>query len=92
MYKYFFSVYFRRLDLLSFISDDTAINKPTIIFTGRVHPGETPSSYVIKGIIETLAGNDRLGKEFKNYFNVFVVPMLNPDGVFLGNYRSNIFG
>jgi murein tripeptide amidase MpaA len=31
-------------------------------------------------------------KEFRKQFIAYVVPMLNPDGVVAGNYRTSLFG
>ena len=61
--------------------------------TGRVHPGEANSSFMIQGVIDFIL---QLGcKEAQTLRELFVfkiVPMLNPDGVINGNYRCNILG
>jgi len=63
------------------------------VVVGRSHPGETPASYLVEGFLEKLLG----GKE-KEYWPMFslceihVIPMLNPDGVVLGNSRCNLAG
>ena len=71
--------------------DDLA-NKKAVILTGRVHPGETSGSYVLKGVIEFLLSNDPVAKNLRNNFIFKIVPMLNPDGVIHGNFRMNFLG
>ena len=39
-------------------SFDELANKKSIIFTARVHPGESNGSYVIQGVLEYLLSND----------------------------------
>ncbi len=66
--------------------------KKCILLTGRVHPGESNSSYVIQGLIENLLSNDVLIDKLRKNFIFKIIPMLNPDGVILGNYRCNLNG
>ncbi len=73
-------------------SFDELANKKAIIFTSRVHPGESNGSYVIKGAIEFLLSNDPAAKNLRKNFIFKIVPMLNPDGVIHGNFRMNILG
>ena len=66
--------------------------KKAIILTARVHPGETNSSYIIKGIIDYLVSCSHHGKSLRKKFVFKIVPMLNPDGVIYGNYRCSLLG
>eukprot|EP00955_Chlamydomonas_euryale_P116502 366421-Chlamydomonas_euryale.AAC.18 len=70
----------------------------------RVHPGETNASWMMKGVLDFLLGpsldakllRDRCGASVDTWMCVsFVfklVPMLNPDGVIVGNYRCSLAG
>ncbi|KAF1766054.1 hypothetical protein GCK72_006010 [Caenorhabditis remanei] len=58
-----------------------------IFLTARVHPGESPSSHVMHGIIEFLVSNDDRAQKLRKVYCFKIIPMLNPDGVYLGNYR-----
>lgn len=64
--------------------------RPIIVFTARVHPGESNSSYIIEGVINALLSNEFSDLRKKYMFKI--IPMLNPDGVINGNYRSCIIG
>ncbi len=66
--------------------------KRAIFLTSRVHPGETMSSYIIEYIIDFLLGNSALAKNLRENFVFKIVPMLNIDGVIVGNYRCNLSG
>jgi hypothetical protein len=84
------------LDLIiitSFESTDEAISKrPAIIITGRVHPGESNSSFIVQGILDYLIEDNEVAKELRDKYVFKVIPMLNPDGVILGNYRWSLSG
>ncbi len=56
-----------------------------IFVTARVHPGETPASFVSQGLVDWLLGSDPGAVQLRRGATLVVVPMLNPDGVFLGN-------
>lgn len=90
----------------------TLASKQKIVFlTARVHPGETPSSFVMQGrlrerttestitvtpksivqahlgFIDFLVSDDERAQKLRQTYTFKIVPMLNPDGVYLGNYR-----
>jgi cytosolic carboxypeptidase protein 2/3 len=66
--------------------------RPIIVLTARVHPGETCSSHMMHGMIDFLLSNDIKAKLLRDIFEFVVVPMLNPDGVILGNFRTGLAG
>ena len=68
------------------------INRKYIVLSGRVHPGESPASYMIDGVIDFLLSDTALAKELRNICVFKIVPMLNPDGVATGNHRCNLAG
>lgn len=63
-----------------------------IVIIARAHPGESPSSFVLQGFIEFLLGNHAIANILRENFIFKIIPMLNPDGVFLGNNRCNLVG
>ena len=84
------------LDILyisNFSSTQSEINsRQSVIFTARVHPGETSGSYVIESVINNLLNNSEQSNNLLNKYIFKIVPMLNPDGVIHGHYRNNILG
>ena len=64
-------------------SFETLANKKAVIFTARVHPGESSSSFVIQGLIDFLLSNEIKAVSLRKNFIFKIVPMLNPDGVIL---------
>ena len=67
--------------------------KRFIIINTRTHSGETSSSWVLDGLLMEVAECREL-EEWLLAENIVlkIVPMLNPDGVFIGNYRTGIVG
>lgn len=63
-----------------------------IVLTARVHPGETNSSFKMHGCIKFLIGDSERAKYLRALYVFKIVPMLNPDGVVCGNYRSSFSG
>ena len=59
-------------------------SRPYVFLTGRVHPGESNSSWVMKGTIDYLLSSRSGAKNLRDQFIFKVVPMLNPDGVING--------
>lgn len=81
------------LIITNFYSSDKEIAKrKSIILTGRVHPGESNSSFIMEGMIDFLVANDKASTYLRDNFVFKVVPMLNPDGVIIGNYRCSLSG
>jgi hypothetical protein len=83
------------LDILyitNFNSASTISARQSILFTARVHPGETSGSYVIESVINTLLNNSEQSNNLLNKYVFKIIPMLNPDGVIHGHYRNNILG
>lgn len=66
--------------------------RKAIILTGRVHPGETQASWMMQGLIDYLIGDDENAKYLRETFVFKIVPMQNPDGVIIGNYRCSLMG
>lgn len=64
-----------------------------VVITGRVHPGETVGSWMMRGVLFFLTDpNNPEAKMLRENFVFKVVPMLNPDGVINGNYRCSLAG
>ncbi|GBG87835.1 hypothetical protein CBR_g45991 [Chara braunii] len=73
-------------------SDDVITKRKGVVITGRVHPGETNASWMMKGVIDFLTGNSLDAKILRDNFVFKIIPMLNPDGVVNGNYRCSLAG
>ena len=63
-----------------------------VILTSRVHPGESNASYIIHGTLEYLVSEEEGAYNLRNNFVFKIIPMLNPDGVIVGNYRCSLSG
>ncbi|CAI2325468.1 unnamed protein product [Caenorhabditis sp. 36 PRJEB53466] len=89
-----FTVQKRRVDLITIDGSPDSFQgaKKMVFLTARVHPGESPSSHVMHGIIEFLVSGDERAQKLRKVYCFKIVPMLNPDGVSLGNYRCSIMG
>eukprot|EP00126_Sphaerothecum_destruens_P011786 Sdes_comp20961_c0_seq1m18721 len=90
------SLQLRKLDLITISSPENlrpGARKKVVFITARVHPGETPSSYVVQGMMDFLLNpHDARAQRLRDALVFCFVPMLNPDGVFHGNYRCSFMG
>ena len=66
--------------------------KKAVIMIARQHPGETVGSYVIKGCIDFLLGDSEEAQKLRELYNFYIFPMMNPDGVLVGNSRTSFAG
>ena len=79
--------------LLTITSPNTPIEKKKIIFiTGRVHPGESNSSYVVHGLIDCLLAPTTTSRYLLDHYTFKIIPMINIDGVIEGFYRCSLSG
>lgn len=80
------------LTITSPLKNTDTRKRKAVILTARVHPGETNSSWIIKGFLDYILGDSSDAQLLRDTFIFKVVPMLNPDGVIVGNYRCSLAG
>lgn len=66
--------------------------RPIVFISARVHPGETPAQFVFLGALRFLLSDDPRAVALRETFVFKLVPILNPDGVVRGHYRTNSRG
>lgn len=86
------SVQKRKIDVVTITSEDKRQPdelppKRVVLVMSRLHPSDSPSSYVCQGLMDFLVSSHPIAQLLRSYVIFKVVPMMNPDGVFLGNYR-----
>ncbi|KAK3283007.1 hypothetical protein CYMTET_9280 [Cymbomonas tetramitiformis] len=68
------------------------VDRPYVVISARVHPGETNASWMMKGILDFLLSDSPLAERLRCTYVFKCVPMLNPDGVINGSYRCSLAG
>jgi murein tripeptide amidase MpaA len=59
------------------------INKPVVLVTCRVHPGEVSASHALTGMLDFLClSEDPRAYLLRRLFVFMIIPMVNPDGVY----------
>ncbi|KAM3920742.1 cytosolic carboxypeptidase 2 [Leptodactylus fuscus] len=74
------------------INPALAVSKKAVVVTARVHPGETNGSWMMKGFLDFILSDCADAQLLRDTFIFKVIPMLNPDGVIVGNYRCSLSG
>ncbi|XP_014584944.2 cytosolic carboxypeptidase 2 isoform X3 [Equus caballus] len=69
-----------------------AAAKKAVVLSARVHPGESNGSWIMKGFLDFILSDSPDAQLLRNIFVFKVVPMLNPDGVIVGNSRCSLAG
>lgn len=62
--------------------------KKRIFIHARTHPAETPPSFLLEGLINTLLSGSNDAAALLASTEFYIFPMHNVDGVVAGNYRS----
>lgn len=73
-------------------SADALLERVVIILTARVHPGESNASWIMQGMMDFLTSEASEAVQLRERYIFKVIPMLNPDGVINGNYRTSLSG
>lgn len=88
-----------RCDLLTITSTDPGderthpvAKRKYVVLSGRVHPGESNASWMVKGLLDFVAGDTLDARRLRRTYVFKFVPMLNPDGVANGNHRCSLAG
>lgn len=64
-----------------------------IVFSARVHPGESNASWIMHGILRFLTSVENpQAIKAREMFVFKLIPMLNPDGVINGSHRCSLAG
>ncbi|XP_005529186.1 PREDICTED: cytosolic carboxypeptidase 2 [Pseudopodoces humilis] len=78
--------------LLTITSPGGTAGKRVVVASARVHPGESGGSWAMRGFLDFLLSAHADARLLRRLFVFKVVPMLNPDGVVVGNSRCSLAG
>lgn len=73
------------------IGEDKSDSKIMIVI-GRLHPPEVTGQFALQAFVESLCVDSETAKKFRKEYTVYIVPMMNPDGVDNGHWRHNSGG
>ncbi len=62
--------------------------KKKVFIHARTHPAETPGSYLVEGLVDTLLGASPEPQRILSTHEFYIFPIHNVDGVIAGNYRT----
>ena len=74
------------------IGEGSSENKKVIILLSRQHPPEVTGFMALQYFVSELLKDDALTRNFYKKYDIWVFPLLNPDGVDLGHWRHNAHG
>ncbi len=67
-------------------------SRELVVLLGRQHPPEVSGTLAMRIFVQTVLGDSDLAQRFRARFSLFVVPLVNPDGVSHGHWRHNLGG
>jgi len=73
-------------------TEDQKAQRKAVFISARIHPGESNSSFMMKGVIDFLTSDAPEARVLRDKFVFKIVPMINVDGVVNGNYRCSLTG
>jgi hypothetical protein len=82
----------RDCPVLTISSRAAHTSKPAVFVTARIHPGESPSSIVLCGLVDFLLSSQPVARYLVDHFVFLIVPMMCIDGVVEGLYRCSLSG
>lgn len=77
---------------LSVLKTGNLQSRNRVLIIGRQHPPEVTGQIAEQAFIERVTANDSLARAFRQRFLVYLVPLMNPDGVDEGFWRHNAGG
>ncbi|NWW74399.1 CBPC2 carboxypeptidase, partial [Climacteris rufus] len=78
--------------LLTITGPGSMAGKRAVVVSARAHPGESGGSWAMRGFLDFLLSAHADAQLLRRLFVFKVVPMLNPDGVVVGNSRCSLAG
>jgi len=82
----------RPLYMLDIYNSRRTKKKPIIVITGRQHPPEITGYFAMQAFMEKILDASKQDKKFLKKYHILFYPIVNPDGVDLGNWRHNAGG
>ncbi len=81
----------RNIPILDIHKGETK-GKDIIALLTRQHPPEVTGYFAFKSFLETILNDSELSNKFLSKYHILAFPIMNPDGVDLGNWRHNAGG
>ena len=67
-------------------------SKNMMLVISRQHPPEVTGYFAMQAFVKEIADDSKLSKKFRKDWTIYVVPLMNPDGVDNGQWRHNAGG
>ncbi len=69
-----------------------ADDREMLMVISMQHPPEVPGFLAMKAFVETICEDNPEAQKFRDKYNLYVMPQMNPDGVANGHWRHNVGG
>ncbi len=63
-----------------------------LVLIGRQHPPEVTGALAMLPFVDTVLSSLSIAQQFRQQYNILIVPLVNPDGVERGYWRHNVGG